>query len=274
MNKLPTMNKHISLAIVLLAALALATSCDKMIDKAVWNALDNSSHGYQDSEKWGKVTVRQLPAHPFSEVKLQGSVRMEYTQADTCSIEVYGNEKAIDAYAFKTDDDELEVELKENRGRINQDTPAVTIRITAPYLTEVSGAGASEIVFTNDVEQDKELEVDLRGVGTIAIGAFKAPALELSISGAGKAILGDVRTTESTDIEVFGAGNLDGTLTSDKLKLRLTGSAHGELEIHCKRTEATVSGATSFTFKGETADFKLSTSGASHVNYDDFKVGK
>ncbi|MDE5560524.1 MAG: DUF2807 domain-containing protein [Bacteroidaceae bacterium] len=271
-----TMNRHIISAIMIIALSPLAASCSNVICNDTQQTLKTSNHDYQDSEKWGKVTAIKLPSRTFHEVELSGTVRMEYTQSKTCSIEVYGNEKAIDAYSIRVDDGELKVTYKENGNKEGTNTyniPPVTIRIAAPYLSEITGAGALEVVFMKGVEQEKELEVNLSGAGTISIGAFKAPDLEMNISGAGKVTLGDVRLTGNADLNVAGARTVAGKITSGKMRLELTGAVNGELEIHAKQANVIVSGASHLILSGKTDRLEQSSQGVSYIKTDNLKVG-
>ena len=151
--------------------------------------------------------------------------------------------------------------------------PPVTIRIAAPYLSEITGAGALEVVFMKGVEQEKELEVNLSGAGTISIGAFKAPDLEMNISGAGKVTLGDVRLTGNADLNVAGARTVAGKITSGKMRLELTGAVNGELEIHAKQANVIVSGASHLILSGKTDRLEQSSQGVSYIKTDNLKVG-
>ena len=123
-------------AATLIAGTSCFVSCDKMMDKAMQTMIESvSNHDYQDSEKWGKVVTVDLPTLAFHEVETSGAIRLEYTQDSTYSVQVYGNEKAIEAYTITSEDDELVASLKEGTGSINKNTPAITLRITAPFIT-------------------------------------------------------------------------------------------------------------------------------------------
>ena len=265
--------KHTLAALALIAASALTTSCEKLVDKAFQAAMESINHEYLDSEKWGKVTTFDLPALAFQEVELNGAVRLEYTQDSIYSIQVYGNEKAIKAYSVNVDDEELEVTLKDGNGKIDKDTPAITIRISAPYLTEINGSGASEVAYINNVAQEEELEVRLAGLGKVSFGELKARELGLTVSGAGEADMGNVVITDDVELHVEGAAHLSGKLTAKELELKLMGAASGTLDIHTQRADVNCSGASDLTLTGQTGSLELNSGGASSVKKDGLKVG-
>ncbi len=264
---------NIITALALIAASAFTTSCDKVMNKALEAAMETINHDYQDSEKWGKVTTTDLPVLAFQEVEVSGAVRLEYTQDSVFSLQVYGNEKAVKAYSIKVDDDELEVTQKDGNGKVNSNTPAITIRISAPYLSEIKGSGASEVVIMNDVSQQQDLDISLTGVGKLTAGVLRLPELDVTISGAGEANLGDIATTGDTELRMEGAAKLNGKVAADKLELKLMGAAKGKLDIHAQKTSVVASGASGLTLTGETQSLDLNSAGASSVNKDALKVG-
>ena len=171
------------------------------------------------------------------------------------------------------DDEELEVTLKDGNGKIHKDTPAITVRITAPYLTEINGSGASEVAYINNVAQEEELEVRLAGLGKVSFGELKARELGLTVSGAGEADMGNVVITDDVELHVEGAAHLSGKLTAKELELKLMGAASGTLDIHTQKADVNCSGASDLTLTGQTGSLELNSGGASSVKKDGLKVG-
>ena len=260
---------------ILVAGISCLVSCDKMVNKAVQTIMESAfNHDYEDSEKWGKVITVDLPTLGFNEVELSGAVRLEYTQDSTYSVQVYGNEKAIEAYTISSEDDELEASLKENNGSVNKNTPAITLRITAPFLTEIQAMGASEVVFVDSVIQDKELDVNISGAGKLNLGEFKAKELDMTISGAGDVHMNDVSCTENVELTLNGAANIDGKIDCQKLKLKMSGAGYGKLDINCKQARVSASGAANVTLSGECSDYTHTNVGSSTIKDDELKIGK
>ncbi|MBP3711498.1 MAG: DUF2807 domain-containing protein [Bacteroidaceae bacterium] len=265
--------KNILTALALIAASALTTSCEKLVNNALEAAMETVNHNYQDSEKWGKVKTTDLPVLAFHEVELSGAVRLEYTQDSIFSLQVYGNEKAIEAYSIKVDDEELEVTQKDGSGKVNSDTPAITIRISAPYLSEIKGSGASEVIYMSDVTQQQDLDISLAGVGKLTMATLRTQELDITISGAGEANLGNVTAAGDMELRVEGAAKLDGKVAAEKLELKLMGAASGTLDIQTQKTDVVASGASDLTLTGETQTLDLNSAGAASVHKDALKVG-
>lgn len=266
-------HSHKFCAFLFIAGTILFSSCGKLMDKAVRSMVEVAvSHDYTDSEKWGKVVTVDLPAMAFHEADLQGAVRLEYTQDSIYSLQICGNEKAIDAYSISVDDEELEAFLKDGSSKVNSDTPAITLRITAPYLSEIKGSGVSEVIFMDSVSQTKGLDVSMAGVGRLAIGTLQVPELDVTITGAGGASLSDVRCTGDVEIELQGAAYVeDSRIECQKLELKAEGAAGARLNIHTMKTKVKASGASHITLTGETHSIEKIASRASKVQTDGLK---
>ena len=240
---------------ILIASTASLVSCDKIMNKAMEAMMESAfNHDYQDSEKWGKVVTLELPALAFHEVELSGAVRLEYTQDSTYSVQVYGNEKAIEAYTITSEDDELVASLKEGTGSINKNTPAITLRITAPFITEIQASGASDIILKDSISQDKELDINIGGAGNVKMD--------------------NLSLTENLEVITTGAANLEGRVECHKLKLKMSGAGSGNLDIHSKQARLTLSGAVNVTVKGECHDFAYAATGSSSIKKEGLNKGE
>ncbi|MBO7471750.1 MAG: DUF2807 domain-containing protein [Bacteroidaceae bacterium] len=242
-------------AATLIAGTSCLISCDKMMDKAMQTMIESvSNHDYQDSEKWGKVVTVDLPTLAFHEVETSGAIRLEYTQDSTYSVQVYGNEKAIEAYTITSEDEELVASLKEGTGTINKNTPAITLRITAPFLTDIHAMGASDIILKDSISQDKELDINIGGAGNVKMD--------------------NLCLTENLEVITTGAANLEGRVECRKLKLKMSGAGSGNLDINSKQARLTLSGAVNVTVKGECHDFAYAATGSSSVKKEGLNKGE
>ena len=240
---------------IIIASSACLVSCDKMMDKAMQAMMESvSNHDYQDSEKWGKVVTIDIPTVGFNEIDLSGAVRLEYKQDSTYSVQVYGNEKAIEAYTITSEDDELVASLKEGTGNVNRNTPAITLRITAPFITEIQAMGASDIILKDSISQDKELDINIGGAGNVKMD--------------------NLCLTENLEVITTGAANLDGNVECHKLKLKMSGAGNGNLDIHSKQARLTLSGAVNVTVSGECHDFAYAVTGSSSVKKEGLNKGE
>jgi hypothetical protein len=221
-----------------------------MMDKAMQAVMESAfNHDYQDSEKWGKVVTVDIPTLGFSEIELSGAVRVEYTQDSTYSVQIYGNEKAIEAYTITSEDEELVASLKEGTGTINKNTPAITLRITAPFITEIQASGATDIILKDSISQDKELDINIGGAGNVKMD--------------------NLCLTENLEVITTGAANLEGRVECRKLKLKMSGAGNAKLDIHCKQARLSLSGAVNVAVSGECHNFGYIATGSSSVKKDD-----
>lgn len=232
------------------------------------------NHDYQDSEKWGKVVTVDIPTLGFEEVELSGAIRLEYTQDSIYSVQVYGNEKAIEAYTITSEDEELVASLKEGTGSVNKNTPAITLRITAPFLTEIKAKGVSDVVLKDSTNQEEELDIDISGAGKVALGNLRTKNLEVSISGAGELNMASVTCTEDVEFDLSGAGSMDGRIECHKLKVKISGAGDSKLDIHCQQARVSASGAACITLGGECSNFVHTAVGSSIVKHEGLNKGE
>ena len=240
---------------IIIASSACLVSCDKMVEKGMQAMMESVyNHDYQDSEKWGKVVTIDIPTVGFNEIDLSGAVRLEYKQDSIYSVQVYGNEKAIEAYTITSEDDELVASLKEGTGSINKNTPAITLRITAPFITEIQASGATDIILKDSISQDKELDINIGGAGNVKMD--------------------NLCLTENLEVITTGAANLEGRVECRKLKLKMSGAGSGNLDINSKQARLTLSGAVNVTVKGECHDFAYAATGSSSVKKEGLNKGE
>ena len=240
---------------IIIASSACLVSCDKMVEKGMQAMMESvSNHDYQDSEKWGKVVTIDILTVGFNEIDLSGAVRLEYKQDSIYSVQVYGNEKAIEAYTITSEDDELVASLKEGTGSINKNTPAITLRITAPFITEIQASGATDIILKDSISQDKELDINIGGAGNVKMD--------------------NLCLTENLEVITTGAANLEGRVECRKLKLKMSGAGSGNLDINSKQARLTLSGAVNVTVSGECHDFAYAATGSSSVKKEGLNKGE
>ena len=240
---------------IIIASSACLVSCDKMVEKGMQAMMESvSNHDYQDSEKWGKVVTIDIPTVGFNEIDLSGAVRLEYKQDSIYSVQVYGNEKAIEAYTITSEDNELVASLKEGTGTINKNTPAITLRITAPFITEIQASGATDIILKDIISQDKELDINIGGAGNVKMD--------------------NLCLTENLEVITTGAANLEGRVECRKLKLKMSGAGSGNLDINSKQARLTLSGAVNVTVSGECHDFAYAATGSSSVKKEGLNKGE
>lgn len=274
-KKLSNMKHRCILPFMLLcAALACLTSCEKIakiaLDKAMATVTD---HNYTDSEEWGKVVTKKLDLSVFDRIDLRGAVRLEYTQDSLCRVEVYGNEKAIEAYEIVVKNGELVATLTKNGSNIDKNSARITLRVAAPQLLKATCSGASQMVVEN-VEQQDDLRLVVAGAGEVKMTDCILKNLEVSINGAGETAFKEVKVTEDVELLVSGAGELAGDISCRNLKVNLSGAGESFLVIESKDVNVSCAGSTTLSLTGHCNTFSQSSSGTSKVMTETLNIDK
>jgi len=195
-----------------IVALAMATGCNGNINI-------NGSEGVPLSEL-------ELANKSPAELVVAGPDNVVVTRGDALTIDVSGDQEAVDALRFTLDEETLGI-MRENENWTSADGRA-TVRVTLPRLEKlvVAGSGSveadvldgnSEVTIagsgsahTAQVDADA-LEVTIAGSGTYR-AAGRASALELNIAGSGEAEMNGLKV-DRADITIAGSG--DAAFASD-----------------------------------------------------------
>ena len=239
-----------------LAATAMLSlvSCDRAAIKLAKAALEEvMDYDYEDSKEWGPVVTCDLNLGDFTKLNSHGSVKFEVTQDTVCRLQVYGNEKRIEAYDIKVEDGVLSAEHRGGNDKITKDTPRITLLVSVPMLEYIRVHGAGEIDLNGQIRQTKPLEIQVNGAGDIEINDLEAPELKVTVSGAGDVDVNKAKCTDNVLFTVNGAGDVD-------------------LTVQCDVLRVTVSGAGDIDLKGQTRKLYKSAGRASTVDTDELKV--
>ena len=181
---------------MLLSAMTLFTSCTEMAKKLAMKALDESAEfEKEDTVKWGNVVEQELDLTAFTTIDAKGAVRIVFTQDSTFAVRVRGNEKCLEKYKFEVRNDELNVEPKDYNGSVKRSSPAVTLFISAPVLSEVEIAGAGKLELLGTIVLPNKLDIDMAGAGDITIDDLTVEEMNIDMNGAGKCTLAKVTAT-------------------------------------------------------------------------------
>lgn len=254
-----TMKNTVAFLMVALATFSMSSCQDFM--KGVLNKVQQNMselHNYQDSEKWGKVTEKTLDLAAFEEIEFMGAVEVVFVQDSTQSVTVKGCEKAIEAYTYEVEDNTLEVKTKDNDSSVNQNTPAITLYISAPAITKIEGNGASDLKFTTPLKQEKPLYIEANGAADINVIGMEVTKLQIKTSGAGQALLDGVKCAEDADLEFNGAGTLNGSLEAQTIKMEFSGVAEGGVKVNCDKLKTEINGGCSLNLSGTCNSWKHS----------------
>ncbi len=259
------------------SALTVLTSCERIASKAFEYAkervkIELNSFEYTDSEKWGPVVTRDIEVGNFANVTTLGAVKIVFTQDSVCSLRVEGNEKAIDEYNIEVENGELNVRHKSSKGKVDKNTPRMTLYLTAPSLSEIYVEGAGDLNLEGDIVQTEAMTVNISGAGDLDIDNLTCERFDIQISGAGDADIDRLTCEGNVEIEVKGVGDVDANVKCGDLALRISGAGDAELDVNCEYLRTYINGAGNVTLKGECYKFVNNSGQGSNLNTEELEV--
>ena len=254
------------------AILFIVASCIPMDRRPDYHELD-----FRDSEQWGPVMQMDLDLGEFCNITSTTSAEIKYIQSDTFKVTVIGNKKAIEAYTLQLFDSEgpggkmnKVLDVRAN-GNYTRWTPAILVRVQAPTIFGVSLLGSGEFIIEDSVTindfhlqvkgaGDAELgtmnaenvTIEMDGAGDLNMRKLKANRLTANVSGAGDATFKKVKVKDEANFYTYGAGDIDGVVTADKILAISTGAGGIELEVNCQSITAVSGGAGDVEIEGVT----------------------
>lgn len=257
------------------------TSCD--IKSKLQNATAlakeeyKAMHEYRDSEKWGKVIEKDIKTADFERIQINGAVDIIYTQGDSCTVRVYGNEKAIEKYQFFTNDDQLVVGLEnykwESRDiHISQESPAITVLITSPSISQITVYGAGDINLGDSLSQSSNLYINVNGASDITGKHIDINNLDIIVNGAGDVTLKKVTCQSNANLTVNGAGDVEAKIKCANAKTVVNGAGDIDLDVKCDELSAECNGAGDIKLKGECKTLNKKDGIASSIDSRDLKI--
>ncbi|MBQ7182254.1 MAG: DUF2807 domain-containing protein [Bacteroidaceae bacterium] len=264
--------KFLMLTLAVAAMLSLA-SCNAAVRKIVDAAMDEvMNYDYEDSQEWGPVVTRDLNLGDFTKLNSHGSVRFEVTQDTACRLQVYGNEKRIEAYDIKVEDGVLTAEHRGGKDKIDRNTPRITLLVSVPMLEYIRVHGAGNVDMKGQMRQDGPLEIVVHGAGDIDIDDLVAESLKVAVSGAGDLDIDRVKCEGNVSLGVSGAGDMEASVECQELEATVSGAGDMDLNVLCDVVRVSVSGAGDIGLKGQTRKLYKSAGRASTVDTDELKV--
>ncbi len=258
------------------AFIALA-SCERIAFKAIEFAKEQvnkevNSFDYTDSEKWGPVVTRSLVIDSFANITTMGAVQIQFTQDSVCTLVVEGNEKAIDEYIIEVENGELDVRHKSGKGKVDKNTPRLTLHLTAPSLSEIYVEGAGDLNLTGDIVQPTPMSVNISGAGDLDIDYLTCGGFDVQIKGAGDADIKQLTCNGDVEMEVSGVGDIEANVKCTDLTLRVNGAGDATLDVNCEYLRTYINGAGNLTLKGECYKFINKSGQGSNLNTDELEV--
>lgn len=228
-----------------------------MVITALCMAACNLSNGM-----WGESVTETLDLEPFSHIRLAGNVDMEFTQGDTLHVEVYGNEKAIEANEIKVEGNVLSVSPKEKASGY---VPSIKLIITAPSIESIDAAGAGDVDFKGDMKLDGDFSITMSGAGDIDIKKLQCKNLTITSNGAGDVSAKKLKSKKAK-LQINGAGDIDAEIKSKDIDLSISGAGDATLDVKCDNLTVTAGGTGDIELTGECVNLTKSSGGKASID--------
>lgn len=195
---------------------------------------------------------------PPTELIMAGSDKVILSESDTLTIEVEGDEEAVEALRFVRDGDVLGVSREDGSWWDNDGSAIVRIGMPAPSEIILGGSGEieAETIAING-------EIVIGGSGSLSIAKVASESLEVLIGGSGS--LTAAGSSKALDLTIggSGSGNLR-RLKADDVEISIGGSGSVKL-MSDGNVDANIGGSGSVNVIGD-AKCSLESFGSGSLN--------
>ncbi|HAU21036.1 MAG TPA: DUF2807 domain-containing protein [Erythrobacter sp.] len=180
------------------------------------------------------------------------------TEGEDLSIEVEGDDEAVDAMRFTLEKGRLGV----TRDFDIWDEGKATVRVTMPAPEDLSMAGSGHI---ESFAMANRAEINIGGSGSIKVDEISSERLDVNIGGSGD--VSGKGTAERLDVNIGGSGHVRlAELKADRADINIAGS--GDVSFASDgRVEANIIGSGDVTVKGS-AKCEVNAIGSGTLNCD------
>jgi len=207
-----------------------------------------------------QFSTRAYELKDFTELEVNGVVKVVYTQGKAYSVKLTGRTDWLDLMELKTSSGKLKVTAKNSKKFNNvkkKDQPdgehIFILHLTAPCIQEVQLNGVS--TFEAKRLTSDQLIVRLNGVSKLLVNEIEALNFHAGINGASRMESKNVQC-QKLEATVAGSGKMDmEQITAKKVQLDLGGASKARLAQISKSEDATinVSGASKLELGAETS---------------------
>lgn len=275
----------IALTLLTLSSCRFGTAIKMISEKAQEEMRAN--HDYENMvEEWGEVIDVEIDSvMPFTGIQTNGNIDIVFTQDSTFSIRMHGNKKAVEEYKYWWSESTMVFNTKEgytydttkDNVNIDKNTPAITIYVTAPELTDIMVYGASDIKINDGLKQDWGLNLIINGAGNIDMEhADLGGMLTINIDGAGNIDLDDITCADNALIHIQGAGNIEvDNIKCKDIDTEVNGAGNIDLNVDCDNLKADINGVGNIDLKGVCNTLDSNFGGTmGNIDTDKLKVRK
>lgn len=204
---------------------------------------------------------------PYSSIQMDGVASVHFTQDNTCSIRVEGEEEQIKDLITYVKNGKLIIDQKTNKKKNNN---GVDVYLTAPTLEEVSfdGVGSFKCPQTLKVE---DIRFDINGVGSVEVADLYCRSLHLDVDGVGNTEIHTDCSSIEADFDGVGSNKLSGK--ADRVHVRKDGVGSTRIDIDCHDLKAELDGIGKTTFSGKADQADIKKDGMGSCSTSGLKVG-
>lgn len=208
---------------------------------------------FRDSEKWGKVVTKTLDLDDFTHIVMDGNADIDLRQGEEFSVEVTGNEKAIEANdirvekAQKEDDNTLHVVA---RYASRNQAPSIKLNITVPDLRSVKVNGDGDLEIKGEDFYTGDLDIEINGDGDFEAPHVGCGKLNIIINGDGDVVAKKFTCDEAT-LQMNGNGDITTDLKAKNIDLQLSSDGEANLDVKCDNLNVSAGGSGEVKLKGK-----------------------
>jgi LEA14-like dessication related protein len=212
----------------------------------------NGKDYFRDSEKWGKVVTKTLELEPFAHIVMDGNADIDLRQGEDFSVEVTGNEKAIEANDIKVEkaekegDNTLHVVAKD----APRNLPSIKLKIIVPNLRSVKVNGDGDLEIKGDDFFTGNLDIEINGDGDFEAPHVDCAKLNIIINGDGD-VVAKKFNCEDVTIQMDGNGDITTDLKANNINLQLTSDGEANLDVKCDNLIVSAGGSGDVKLKGK-----------------------
>ncbi|MBO4372441.1 MAG: DUF2807 domain-containing protein [Bacteroidales bacterium] len=190
-------------------------------------ATAGNSFGQKITEMNSEVKVEN-----FNRIKLKSVADVYFTQGDTYSVKVTGDQEAFDQSSIRVEKGTLIIDVKDpKQKRVDFNGKQLNVIVTAKDIQSVRFNGVGSFHCDNQISVNHNVDFKMRGVGSAEINDLKC----------------------------------------NDINYKNTGVGGAKLTVNCGVIKYKNSGVGSSTIYGKAKDIKTKIHGVGHVNYSNLK---
>jgi len=190
-------------------------------------ATAGNSFGQKITEMNSEVQVEN-----FNRIKLKSVADVYFTQGDTYSVKVTGDQEAFDQSSIRVEKGTLIIDVKDpKQKRVDFNGKQLNVIVTAKDIQSVRFNGVGSFHCDNQISVNHNVDFKMRGVGSAEINDLKC----------------------------------------NDINYKNTGVGGAKLTVNCGVIKYKNSGVGSSTIYGKAKDIKTKIHGVGHVNYSNLK---